>query len=415
MTQYRQSWLDIDLEAIRDNVMAFREFLKDEANRKAHADRHVAKTPALMAVVKADAYGHGSVPVARAAVNAGANWLGVATVAEALKLRDAGIQGNILLLSEPPESAISELLEANITCTVASPEFLQTLAGHALLAGREITYHLKVDTGMRRIGIAADKAVGLARAAVDLPNLKMGGIFTHFASADIAKDWETAQQLELFQGLVRRLDDLRLRPLLVHACNTAGTLLLPHAHFDMVRVGIGICGYHPSTDTYGLVDLTPAMSVRARATLVKPIAMGEGVGYGMTWSAHKPMKLATLPLGYADGYPRLCSNKADVLVDKSGQRIEQVGRVCMDMLMAAAPTSEDVDTGDEFVLMGTPTSKSSAAEVREIAKKAQKLKLGKAQNFISADEIAEAAETISYEILCGFGNRLEKVYRNAGL
>jgi len=412
-TKNRQAWLDIDLEAIRENVIAFRQLVEKEAQRKAAAKGRVVKAPAIMAVVKADAYGHGAPAVAQAAVNAGATWLSVATVEEALALRKAGITTSVLLLSEPPEEALSELLEANITCTVATADFLQTLAGHAMLEHRNINYHLKVDTGMRRIGVCADKAVSLARQAADVPMIKMEGIFTHFANADVAGDWDARQQLESFQGIIRRLDDLRLRPPLVHASNTAATMLMPQAHFDMVRIGIGLYGQYPSKDTYDVLDLTPAMSVRARASLVKPITMGEGVGYGLSWRAHKPSHLVTLPLGYADGIPRLCSNKMDIVIDATGKRIDQVGRVCMDMLMAAASTGDGVKQGDEFVLMGAVRSKSSAANVRELAKKSRKLVFGKSEDYISTDELAEHAETISYEILCGLGNRLEKVYRNA--
>ena len=413
MTEHRYAWLDIDLEAVRDNVNGFRQLLTKEANRVATVEKHVAKTPALMAVVKADAYGHGAVAVATAAVKAGANWIGVATPDEALELREAGIKTPILLLSEPPEEVLPKLIEADITCTVASVDFLQTLAGYALLEHREINYHLKVDTGMRRIGVCAEKAVSLAREAADMPMIKMSGVFTHFATADVARDWDAQQQFELFQGIVRRLDDLRLRPPLVHACNTAATILMPQAHFDMVRVGIGLYGLHPSKDTIDLADLTPAMSVRAKASLVKPIAMGEGVGYGFTWRAHKPSKLVTLPLGYADGVPRICSNNMDILIDKTGKRIEQVGNVCMDQLMAAAETSDELNQGDEFVIVGAVSAKSSAAQVRALVKKSRSVRFGKPKDYIALDELAETAQTINYEIACGFGRRLEKVYRNA--
>ena len=412
MTQHRLAWLDIDLDAVRNNVQTFRQFLKDEAQEKSQESRTVAKTPYLMAVVKADAYGHGAEQIARAATAAGATWLGVATVDEALRLRAAGIAANILLLSEPPESALPELIEARVTMTVATTDFLQTLAGYAMLEHEEISYHLKVDTGMRRIGVSPDSAIAIARETADMKMLKMDGIFTHFASADVAKDWETAQQLERFQGIIRRLDDIRLRPSIVHCCNTAATLLMPQAHFDMVRVGIGIYGAQPSADTRGTIELTPAMSVRAQAVQVKPVAMGDGVGYGLTWSAHKPMTLVTLPLGYADGIPRLASNKMDVLIDKTGKRIEQVGRVCMDMLMVAADTSDNVKQGDEFVLMGATRAKNNAETVRELAN-TKALRFGKQEHYISADELAEYAQTITYELFCGFGNRLEKIYRNA--
>jgi alanine racemase len=321
MTAHRWAWAEIDLAAIRANVEAFRALVSKVALKSAAAEKRVPKTPSIMAVIKANAYGHGAVMVARAALAAGATWLGVATVDEALELREAGITAPLLLLSEPPETALPELVAAKVTCTAASMEFLHTLSGYALLNNEEISYHLKIDTGMNRIGIRADDAVSVLREATELPRLKLGGIFTHFASADSMRDWDAQQQFERFQGVLRRAKDIGIRPPLVHACNSAATMLMPEAHFDMVRVGISIYGLHPSDDTRKLLDLTPAMSVRARATLVKPLAMGEGVGYSFTWRAYKPVHLATLPLGYADGIPRLASNKMDALIARNGKRI----------------------------------------------------------------------------------------------
>ncbi|MCL2680147.1 MAG: alanine racemase [Coriobacteriia bacterium] len=417
MTHKRAAWLDIDLQAISDNVVALRGFVAEGAKRTAAAQKIVLRTPKFMAVVKADAYGHGAVSVARTALQAGADWLGVATPAEAFELREAGISAPILLLSEPPETILVDLLESDITCTVASTEFLQTLAGFALLQQRQISYHLKVDTGMKRVGVPAEAAVSIVREAANLPLLQMGGIFTHFATADTAGDWDASQQLEAFQGIVRRLADMNLRPQLVHASNSAATLLMPDALFDMVRVGISMYGIHPSDDTRKLIDLTPALSVRAQASMVKSIGMGEGVGYGLTWRAHKPVHIITLPLGYADGIPRLCSNKMDVLVDKpsltkGARRIEQVGTICMDQMMVAASSSLAVHQGDEFVLVGAPRCSSDAASVRAIAREVRTVTRRKIDDYLAVEELAEQAQTIPYEILCGLGQRLERVYRN---
>ena len=412
MTSHRHAWLDIDLDAIRENVTTFRRYLADSASQVASAQRIVVRTPKFMAVAKADAYGHGAPAVAQAAVQAGADWVGVATVDEALELRTAGITAPILLLSEPPETALPELLEANITCTVASIDFLQTLAGYGMLGQKEVVYHLKVDTGMNRIGVPAEQAVTIVREAANLQNMRMGGIFTHFATADIAGDWDARQQFETFQGIVRRLTDMNLRPQLVHACNSAATLLRPEAFFDMVRVGISLYGIHPSDDTRSVLDLVPALSVRACASLVKPVGMGDGVGYGFTWRAHRAMQVITLPLGYADGMPRLCSNKIDILCDRTGKRIEQVGNICMDQMMAAANTSMDLEKGDEFVLIGAPRRSSDVVSVRKLANAKGSRTLRKTDGYISVDEVAQQAQTISYEVLCGLGQRLERVYRN---
>ena len=410
MTAHRWAWAEIDLNAIRANVDAFRALVSEVALEAAATSKRVPKTPRIMAVVKADAYGHGAVTVARAALAAGASWLGVATPDEALELREAGITAPLLLLSEPPETALPELVAANVTCTAGSLDFLHTLSGYGMLNNEEITYHLKVDTGMNRIGVRADQAVSVLREAAELPKLKLGGVFTHFATADSALDWDAQQQLERFQGVLRRANDIGIKPPVVHAANTAATMLMPGAHFDMVRIGIGLYGLHPSDDTRKVLDLTPAMSVRARATLVKPLAMGEGVGYGLTWRAVRPVHLATLPLGYADGIPRLCSNKMDVLIGLSGKRIEQVGNVCMDQMMAAASPADGIQTADEFVLMGAA---DRSADTRDLARAVRDHTHRKIEGFIPADEIAEQAETITYELVCGLGQRLEKVYLNA--
>ncbi|MDR1412595.1 MAG: alanine racemase [Actinomycetes bacterium] len=395
MTRHRWAWVEVDLDAIRANVLAFRQLTGPGVK--------------FMAVVKADAYGHGAVAVARAAVDAGAEWLGVATADEALELRAGGLAAPVLVLAEPPEEALSELIAAQVTCTATSLEFLRTLSGFAMLERVVVPWHLKIDTGMNRIGVAPTEAATLLTEAATLPGLRLGGVFTHFATADVDGDWDVRTQIDAFETALRHIRDAGLDPGIVHSCNSAGAVLLPQARYDMVRVGISLYGLHPSDATRDKILLTPAMSVHARATRVKAVSMGEGVGYGLTYRVFKPVQLVTLPLGYADGIPRLGSNKLDVMVAGNGRRVEQAGNVCMDQLMCAVPPREAIEYGDEFVLAGR------AGSVRDVAAAARGVRTSgspRTDGFISIDEIAETARTINHEICCGLGQRLERVYVN---
>lgn len=372
MTQHRWAWAEIDLAAIQHNVRTLKALTRPGT--------------AFMAVVKADGYGHGALLVARAAQSAGADRLGVATLDEGVALRDAGITGPIQLLSEPPESCIRESLDYDLIPTVTTREFAVALGKQALLRDIEARYHLKIDTGMNRIGIHVDHAAEFARSLADFPGLSLEGTFTHFATADVVGDWDVQRQLERF---ARALDGIRAEgvdPGIVHAANSPATILYPDSHFDMVRCGIAIYGLHPSAATYGAVELEPAMSVKARASLVKRVGVGEGVSYGLTWQAGVPTDIATLPLGYADGVHRVCSNEMQVLL--GGKRCRQVGRICMDQLMIEVPRGVRAARGDEVVLVGSQDSEA-----------------------ISMDELAAVAGTINYETACAFGMRLERVYR----
>ncbi len=368
----RWAWAEIDLSAIAHNVGALKALTPPSTR--------------FMAVVKADGYGHGAVPVARAALSGGATDLGVATVDEAIVIRDAGFTEPLLLLSEPPVETASMLLEHDVVPTVTTREFAVAYAKEALARQTEGPYHLKVDTGMNRIGVRAEEAAEFAYSLKDFPGLQLVGTFTHFATADLPADWDVERQLARFRAA---LDDLRtegVNPGIVHAANSPATVLYPDAHFDMVRCGIAIYGLQPSAAAVGRVDLRPAMSIKARATLVKRIGIGEGVSYGLTWQAAAPSVIATLPLGYADGVHRLLSNRMPVLL--GGVRAQQVGRVCMDQLMAEVPRGVSFERGDEAVIVGSQGSES-----------------------VSMEELAALAETINYELACGFGMRLERVYR----
>lgn len=371
MTERRWAWVEVELEAVRQNVRTLKGLTGPDT--------------LFMAVVKADGYGHGAVPVARAALEAGADRLGVATIDEAAELRAAGVTAPLQILSEPPASTVGAVLDLDLLPAVTTREFAGALGRAAAERGTTARYHLKVDTGMNRIGVRADEAPAFAAMLSEFPGLQLEGTFTHFATADVPGDWDHTRQVSRFRETIEAMRSERVDPGIVHAANSAGTILDPTSHFSMVRCGIALYGLHPASSTYSAVTLQPAMSVKARATLVKRIGMGEGVSYGLTWHAGASAVVATLPLGYADGVHRVLSNRMQVLA--GGKRLTQVGRVCMDQFMVDAG-KVPVERGDEFVLVG-----SQGAE------------------RITLDELADLAGTINYEMACAFGMRLERVYR----
>lgn len=364
----RNAWVEIDLDALAHNVRALRSATPPPAR--------------FMAVVKADGYGHGAVEVSRRVLQAGAQRLGVATVAEAIELREAGIEAPLQVLSEPPAEAAALLVRHDIVSTVATREFADALSKTAMRAERPAVCHLKVDSGMNRIGFRAEEAGDAAVWLRDLPGLVFEGIFTHFATADTPGDWEFGRQLERFERAVEDVSAEWVRPPLVHAANSAATILHPETHLDMVRCGIAMYGLHPSPATYGAIDLRPAMSVKARVSQVKRVGIGEGVSYGFTWHAAGPTTIATLPLGYADGVHRVLSNQMPVLI--GGRRCRQVGRICMDQLMVEVPDGA-VRQGDLAVIVGSQGG-----------------------DAIGMDELSGLAGTINYELACGFAMRMDR-------
>jgi alanine racemase len=371
----RPAWVEVDLDAVASNVRTLK-----------------AMTPrgcAFMAVVKADGYGHGAAPVAQEALRAGADRLGVATLEEALRLRAAGVTAPIHLMSQPPASAASLLVRHDLVPALFALDFARALGAAAVSAGRTAPFHMKVDTGMNRIGVLAEDAWELARALRETPGITLGGVFTHFATADTPGDWEFARQVERFEATLLRFRAEGTDAGVVHAANSAATILHPKTHHDMVRCGIAIYGLHPSEATRERVGLVPAMSVKARVSAVKRIGMGDGVSYGFTYHASGPTTIATLPLGYADGVHRAASNRMRVLI--GGMTCGQVGRVCMDQLMVEAPSRLEVRTGDEAVLVGAQGGET-----------------------VAMDELASAAGTINYEVACAFAMRLPRRYTRGG-
>ncbi len=380
---HRFAWAEIDLDALRFNVRTFRHLVGPHTQ--------------VMAVVKADAYGHGAVRCARAALEAQATYLGVATADEALELRAASITAPILVLSEVPSEIMPELIAADVELTASSPTFLAAASRAAMAQGVPAYFHLKVDTGMHRIGVAPEEATGILVQAQQLPGLVLKGVFTHFATADVEGDWDVVEQLKRFERALTLIRGAGITIPLVHACNSAAAVLVPQARFDMVRIGISLYGLYSSDDTPRHIKLKPVMSIKARTTLVKEIGFGEGVSYGLTYRASRPTRIATLPLGYADGVPRVLSNRIDFLLERNGRRMPQVGRICMDQMMAEIPDNEQVGYGDTFIVIGSaevPATTLHPAHREEI----------------TLADYARASDTIEHEIAIGFGNRLERMY-----
>ena len=374
----RAAWVEIDTKALRANMKEIRE--------RVGYDRQVC------AVVKADAYGHGAVEVAKLELQSGANRLAVATVDEGVKLRKAGIKAPILMLAEPPISAIPLLLEYDITPTVTTIDFALSLGEMADAAGRCHPFHLKVNTGMNRIGVLDSEVVEFLKAISFHRGLELQGTFTHFATADESETWDFKKQLDRFRKVIESMRQADFDPGIVHCANSACIVRYPETYFDMVRPGIILYGLHPSKVTYGAIDLQPAMSVQCEVTHVKTPARGEGVSYGLKYRSPSGVQVATLPIGYADGLRRSLSGWMMVLHE--GQRLPQVGTICMDQCMIEVDPLRDVrkhikpvHIGDRVTIVGCNGG-----------------------DELTLDMMANAAGTINYELACAFGMRMPKVY-----
>ncbi|HWR23500.1 MAG TPA: alanine racemase [Feifaniaceae bacterium] len=368
----RPTHVIVDLDALRYNISALR--------------GHVGKDTKFMAVVKANAYGHGIVETSLAAQYAGAEYLGVSIPEEGMKLRDAGIKADILILGGMlPESA--ELAVAyNLIPTVYSAALLEALQREANRQNSVCRIHIKADTGMNRIGIkTVEEFRALLKQALHSPNIRVEGLFTHFAVSELADKSFTREQAGRFMEFVRAAREMGVSPLL-HASNSGALLDLPEElRFDLVRAGIAMYGYHPGPGCGEGVDLKPVLTWKTAVTHVKSIDPGDTVSYGRRYTAKEPRVIATLPAGYGDGYKRCLSNKAYVLIH--GKRVPVVGTVCMDQFMVDVTEIEGVKVGDEAVLLGRQGGAS-----------------------FDADDMAALADTISYEILLSINDRVPRVY-----
>ncbi len=366
----RPTWVEVDLDAIAANVAAM---------------KAQARAPKLMAVVKADGYGHGMVPAARAAMAGGADWLAVALVEEGRGLRAAGIDAPVLLLTEPPESAVTALLDARLTAAVYSPAFTAALETAVReRGGGPVGVHCKLDTGMRRVGVPQADWDDALRRVRDSDALRLEGLWSHFAVADEPGHPFIAHQQAEFARALDLANSLGVHPELVHLANSAATLNLPGAHYDMVRPGLAVYGLEPAPGLAGGTPLTPALSWRSRFSLVKRLAAGEAVSYGLRWTAPDDTTVATVPAGYADGVTRALTNVGEVVT--GGRRAPIVGTVCMDQFLVEVGDGR-VAAGDELCLIGR---QGDAA--------------------VTADDWARWLGTINYEVVCGIGRRVPRVY-----
>ncbi len=371
----RQAWAEIDLTAITHNVRTLKGLTKHGT--------------LFMAVVKANGYGHGAVRVAEASLAAGADRLGVATVEEALQLVAAGVDAPIHILSEAPPNPSDSLAiaENDLITTVCREETAQGLSAAAAEAGKTIRVHVKVDTGMNRLGLRSDPSsvISFVERLHSLEGIEVEGIFTHFATADDPADDFMKTQLVRFRAVLAALETRNICPPIRHAANSAAIIRDPESHLDMVRAGIAVYGLDPSPASPKQADIKAALSLKTRVSFVKDVPAGEGISYGLTYKTLKPSRIATLPLGYADGYSRMLSNKTDVLIN--GQAAANTGTICMDQFMVDVTEIPGVEVGIEAVLIGSSGDAT-----------------------ITADDIAARLDTINYEVVCMISARVPRVY-----
>jgi len=366
-----RAWAEVSLEAVRHNVGEL---------------RRIASPAAVCAVVKADGYGHGAVPVARAALEAGATWLAVAQVPEAAPLRDLGLSAPVLLLSQPRPDELVDALGLDLDITVYTASMVERLGAAATEASTTARVHLKVDTGMHRVGARPVDALALAKAIVDQPALDLRSVWTHCAIADEPDDPYTDEQLDRYEEVLGDLEAAGIEVPLRHAANSAATIAQPRARYDLVRCGISVYGIPPAPTLAGRADLRPAVRLATEVAHVKPIAAGERVSYGLRHRFERDTVVATLPIGYADGvFRRLGILGHDVLI--GGARHPMVGVVTMDQVMVDVGPGSDVQVGDEAVLLGRQGNEE-----------------------ITPDDWAAALDTVSYEVVCAIGARVERRY-----
>lgn len=368
------TYATIDLAALGQNLSRIRERLSPNSH--------------IMAVVKANAYGHGAVEVARALRDAGVTRLAVASVQEGVALREAGIDGDILVLGALLDQQLTELLSNRLTPVVTDQRLLPQLATEGEAAKKPLPIHLKVDTGMGRLGLAPSEWATFLETFPRWKSLRLEGCMTHLADSDGNDSSHTEQQLKMFHGLLEQLEQRGIKPPCVHVANSAAIMRYPHSHFSLVRPGIMLYGYHTLPPSVSCPALQPVLSLHTTVMQLRTIKPGETVSYNRTFVANRPSTIAILPIGYADGYSRQLSNKGFVLI--GGKRAPIVGLICMDMTMVDVTDIPGVRVGDCVTLIGR-----------------------QGQEAILADEIAQWTGTIPYETLCAIGPRIPRVYSHS--
>ena len=364
----------IDHEALRSNLRQIRD--------------KVGSRVKILCMVKANGYGHGATEISPTLARAGADAFGVATLEEAVQLREAGIQAPLIVLAGVFPAQLDTFVEYKLTPVVHDLISLKALDRESSRRQVQLKVHLKVDTGMGRLGFLAAEADQWIAAIKQAESLHIQGVFSHFSHAESVQGDYTQKQLEIFKRVLGQLRSAGVIPDLVHLANSAATITLPAAYFDMVRPGLMLYGVYPSPNMKEQINLKPVLSWKTKILQLKNVPSGTSVSYGQTYVTERESLIATLPMGYADGYPRFLSNRGEALV--RGQRARIAGRVCMDLTMIDVTDIRNVRQGDEVVLLG----RQGGAE-------------------ISADEIAAWANTISYEILTSIGTRVPRIHYNS--
>ena len=377
MAHHRATRAEIDLTAFRHNLQNLRKYLDPQTR--------------IMAIVKADAYGHGAVSCARIAVESGAaNYLGAGVIEEGIELRENGLNSPILILGSIFPDEAEDLVRHNLATILCTQPLAQALSKEAEKQDKTVSVHIKVDTGMNRLGISPENLPTLLDQVRNLKNLKIEAVSTHFSSADDEDLSVTQAQLEKFQTALTILQKEGVHTPIVHCANTSALFKFPESHFNMVRPGLILYGVLPSPSLRPVIDqgenpFQPVMQWKSQIILLKPIAKNQPVSYSGSFTTQRDSLIATLPIGYADGLHRMLSNKMDVLI--RGRRAPQVGNICMDMILIDVTDIPDVQAGDEVVIFGR-----------------------QGDEMISVEELAVKGKTIPYEILCSVSKRVPRIY-----
>ena len=369
----RPAWLEINLPNIAHNIRQIRHLLKPETE--------------LLAVVKANAYGHGAERIAFTVLDAGANRLGVATLGEGVQLRKAGIMAPVMVLGYVASDQAEVAIKYNICQTVYSFAAAQAISLKAQEKNKTATVHIKVDTGMGRIGfLPSAESVEEVCRILSLPNLYVEGIYTHFSTADENDKEYTLQQMRQFDDFVAEIEARGYKIPIKHAANSAAIIDMPETHYDMVRAGMIMYGYYPSTEVSSdKIDIIPALSLKCRVSCVKKVPAGTAISYGRKYVTEDERIIASLPLGYADGYSRAFAKNGEILL--RGRRVPIVGTICMDQLMVDVTKLGGVNIGEKAVVIGR-----------------------QGNDEITIEELAEKTNTINYEIICMLSERIPRRY-----
>jgi alanine racemase len=366
----KRTWAEIHMDRLEKNYRAL---------------RAAAPESKFVGLVKANAYGHGAVPVAKKLQELGADYLAVACLDEAVELREAGVTAPVLILGNTPVEYTNTLLDYNITQNIYDPALAEEFSARAVEQGKKLLCHLKVDTGMSRLGILCDEAnadagIDKLEAMAHLPGLNCEGIFMHFADADSCPEY-SKMQIRRFHKVLRELKARGVSFAIRHCCAGAATLNYPEAHLDMVRPGILLYGQYPDPSTLGKIDISPVMELKSHIISLRQLPKGTCISYGRTYTLERDSLVAAIPVGYADGLHRLLSNNMEMLV--RGQKVRQIGRICMDMCMLDVTDVPDVAMGDVVTVFGDGTPLQT---------------------------LADTMGTITYELMCAVAPRVPRVY-----